>query len=256
LKSKEAVQKIVAAAKLTDQDTVLEIGPGKGVLTAELLKHAGRVIAIEKDQRLIPLLNEQFATEVATGKLSIIEGDILEIDVASLFPKPANSTANPSYKVVANIPYYITGILIRNFLTANVNPNTMVLLVQKEVAQRIVARDGKESLLSMSVRAFATPKYIQTVQAKYFSPEPKVDSAIIALYDISKEFFNKQPHLDEDLFFTVLRTGFAHKRKIVAGNLKNLIPHIKEILATLDVPATTRPENLTLDAWRTIALAK
>jgi 16S rRNA (adenine1518-N6/adenine1519-N6)-dimethyltransferase len=244
LKSKEAIRSIIEAGNIAGSDTILEIGPGKGVLTAELLLKAGKVIAIEKDNRLIPVLTELFQTEIAAGKLEIIEADILDID-------PETLRSYGSYKVIANIPYYITGLLIRKFLEATFQPERMVLLVQKEVALRIVARDQKESLLSMSVKAYGQPKYIQTVQAKYFSPEPNVDSAVILISAISKNFFDT---ITEQEFFDVVRTGFAHKRKVLAGNLKELIPTIKTIFEKISLGEKVRAEDIKLDDWKKIIL--
>ncbi len=239
LKSAEAVRDIISAAALSPADIVIEIGPGKGVLTKKLLENTGRVIAIEKDSRLIPILKEIFKHDSDSGKFEIREEDILESD-PSTFPKP--------YKIVANIPYYITGALVRKFLETPHQPSRMVLLLQKEVAQRIVARDKKESILSISVKAFGTPKYIATVKAKYFSPEPKVDSGILLIENISKDFFND---ISEDHFFKIVKSAFAHKRKMALGNLKELYSNeiLESAFEKAGIQKTARAEDISLEQW-------
>lgn len=247
LKSKKAIAQIADAGGIRPEDTVLEVGPGKGVLTEELLARAGRVIAIEKDRDLVPLLREKFARDIASGKLELIESDILDFDETAL--------AEP-YKVVANIPYYITGLLFRKFLESTNQPETMVFLVQKEVADRIMARDGKESLLSISIKAYGTPKYIAKVGKEYFSPSPKVDSAIVSVQNISNNAFSDT---ESAPFFDVLHAGFAHKRKKLASNLKEGMlgtdpARIDGALAACSIAPNARAEELGIDSW--ICLAK
>ncbi|MBA3550786.1 ribosomal RNA small subunit methyltransferase A [Patescibacteria group bacterium] len=239
LKSAEAVRDIISAGTLSPEDTVVEIGPGKGVLTKKLLEQAGKVIAIEKDTRLIPVLQEIFKEEINSRKLEIREEDILESD-----PK----TFSSPYKIIANIPYYITGALVRKFLSTSHQPTRMVLLLQKEVAQRIVARDKKESILSISVKVYGTPKYINTVKAKYFSPEPKVDSGILLIENISKDFFK---NISEDRFFEIIKTGFAHKRKMALGNLKELFSAeiLENAFLQAHIQKTARAEDIMLEQW-------
>lgn len=248
LKSKEALLKIIDAGDIKADDIVLEIGPGKGALTDYLVKLAGKVIAIEKDRELIPLLQEKYKEYINSGRMDIKEGDILEFD-----PELLKFYELP-YKVIANIPYYITGALIQKFLTASYQPELMVLLLQKEVAQRICAKDGKESILSMSVKAFGTPKYISTVKAKYFSPEPKVDSAIILISDISRNFFS---NITEEHFFKIMKAGFAHKRKMVLGNLREAleVTNLEETFDSLSINKKARAEDLTLEQWKQLCLA-
>ncbi len=246
LKSKQALRDIVSAGELSVGEAVLEIGPGKGVLTEALLRAGARVTAVEKDDRLIPLLSEKFASEIASGQLSLVHADILNLSFPDL------KLEAHSYKLVANIPYYITGEIIRLFLSGNFQPTKMVLLVQKEVADRMVARDNKESLLSLSVKCYGAPKYIAKVPRKYFSPEPKVDSAIVAIGAISKNFFDS---FSEEHFFQVLHAGFAHKRKVVASNLKRVFPTpaVELALATAHIPNKARAEDIGLDAWKVVA---
>lgn len=243
LKSKEALRLIQDAAQLSATDTILEIGPGKGALTEYLLAKESTVIAVEKDEELIELLKEKFASHITSGKLKLISADILEIDLDTFIDK------NKEYKLAANIPYYITGAIIKKFLTETHQPSRMVLLVQKEVAERIVARDGKESILSLSVKAYGKPKYVKTVQAKYFSPEPNVDSAILLVSDITRNFFQ---NISEEKYFELVKTGFAHKRKMLVGNIKELFKdkNLEEIFTRLNISLKTRAEDLKLEDWK------
>jgi 16S rRNA (adenine1518-N6/adenine1519-N6)-dimethyltransferase len=252
LHSQGALDAIVEASTVAGEDVVLEIGPGKGVLTEALLLKAKKVVAVEKDHRLIPFLEEKFAAEIKAGKLILIEKDILEFD-----PKEIRAYAS-SYKLVANIPYYITGALLRKFLGATFQPERMVVLLQKEVAERIVARDKKESLLSMSVKVYGRPLYIKTVLAGSFVPPPNVDSAILLIESISKSFFSGG---SEERFFEILRAGFAHKRKVLRGNLQALAEKIQpaekitDIFTKLGIDQKARAEDLELNDWQAIAAA-
>lgn len=241
LTSKSIARDIVRAATLGAGDTVLEIGPGKGFLTAELLASGAHVIAVEKDDRMIPLLKEKFADATKQGFLTLVHGDILE------FVSDTQNIPTP-YKLVANIPYYLTGQIIRLFLEAKNKPERMILMVQKEVATRIVARDKKESILSIAVKAYGTPKLIKKVPARYFTPTPKVDSAVLSIENISGKNFSDIA--TEKLFFDVMRTGFAHKRKVLAGNLKELFgENVTRILEEASIPKNVRAEDLSLAQW-------
>lgn len=245
LHSKSALRAIIGASDLVGDDIVLEIGPGKGVLTKELLSFAGKVIAVEKDSRLIQNLKEKFSKEIEESKFDLIEGDILDFDPEIL------SFYKLGYKVVANIPYYITGAVIRKFLSTKYQPDLMVLMVQKEVGRRIVARDKKESILSLSVKSYGTPRYITTVKKESFRPEPKVDSAILLVENISKDFF---ADFSEEVFFEIIKKGFGSKRKTLRNTLKPLLGEkVEEILASVDVDPRTRAEDLALEAWGRLA---
>ncbi|MEI6494707.1 MAG: 16S rRNA (adenine(1518)-N(6)/adenine(1519)-N(6))-dimethyltransferase RsmA [bacterium] len=240
LKSPSALSAIVAAGDIQSSDIVLEIGPGQGALTTDLLKRAGKVIAIEKDRRLIDLLKEKFATDIEANKFDLIEADILDFDLA-----PLNFYDVP-YKLIANIPYYITGQIIRKFLEAENQPKLMVLMLQKEVANRIVAGDKKESILSISVKVYGEPKYIKTVPRGAFSPAPNVDSAILLINNISKKNF---VNVAEDKFFAILKQGFAQKRKKLISNLKLKPEQAKE----LEIDENARAEDLRLEQWLKLA---
>lgn len=235
------------AGELFKSDVVLEIGPGKGALTEYLLKSVHKVIAIEKDYNLCAILSERFQKEITSGHLVLVQGDILEFD-----PKVYDLKSG-EYKIIANIPYNITGAIFKKFLTENTQPQTMVLLVQKEVAERIVARDGKESILSISVKAYGTPKYITKVSKKFFSPAPKVDSAIIQIKNISKENFKSQK--EEDWFFQILKAGFAHKRKVLIRNLDAVVEKnkIKEFFERNQLNEKIRAEDIPASMWLQIA---
>jgi 16S rRNA (adenine1518-N6/adenine1519-N6)-dimethyltransferase len=243
LKSKSALTTIIETADPNTDDVILEIGPGKGALTEKLLMSSGKVIAVEKDDVLFEFLSNKFKHEILNKKLDLIHGDILDFD-QSVF----DFYKNHDYKIVANIPYNITGQIIRKFLTGTPKPSNMVLLVQKEVSDRIVARDGKESLLSLSVKLYGTPKYIKKVPARDFSPAPKVDSAILHIKDIQSPQLTSK---EEEVFFEVLHAGFSHKRKILIGNLsqKYSKEKILTLFSTLGLNEKIRAEDLSLKDW-------
>ena len=235
-----AARALARAAGITPGTAVLEIGPGKGALTRELLALGGKVIAIEKDPALVETLKEKFAEDIAHGTLSVVEADIRDVT-----PEKLNLG---DYVLAANIPYYITGKIIRTFLTANIQPRAMALLVQKEVAQRI-STNTKESILSLSVKAYGTPKLIEKVSRKSFSPAPSVDSAILAITDISKDFFKD---ISEDQFFTIVRAGFSSKRKLLSSNLK-AVGLAKITMDSCGIPEKARAEDVSLEKWRCLA---
>jgi len=248
LKSEPALRMMCSAGEINDNDIILEIGPGKGALTIRLLEVASKVIAIEKDRELIEILREKFANEIKNGKLILLNEDILDFSV-----KDYDLEKN-KYKIIANIPYNITGAIFKKFLSDDIQPERMVLLVQKEVAERVVARDGKESILSQSVRAYGTPNYIMKVHKRFFSPSPKVDSAILAIKNISKNNF--QTEMDEKNFFNVIKTGFAHKRKVLRKNLENLQKkpnQIDNIFEKLKINPKVRAEDIKFEIWLEIS---
>ncbi len=242
LRSHTVVQKIIEVSGLTKEDTVLEIGPGAGFLTEALLQAGAQVIAVEKDFELIQLLTEKFAHEIAQGRLILIQKDIL------LFTPEEHALISGGYKVIANIPYYITGEILRKFLSGAVQPERMILLVQKEVAERIVARDTRESILSISVKAYGKPRIVKHVPKKLFTPPPKVDSSVLAISHISRASFIG---VDESLFFSLVKLGFGQKRKKLISNLSSHVD--KQMLISLfferKLADSLRPENLTISDW-------
>ena len=245
LYSEHYIGLIADAAQIQKGERILEIGPGDGVLTAELLARGAEVVAIEKDTRLIPMLEEKFKEDIREKKLSLIEGDVLEINIETLELKSG------AYKLVANIPYYITGAIIEKFLSASVQPRDMTLLVQKEVAERI-ARDKKESILSLSVKAYGVPKYIHTVPAGAFSPPPSVDSAILHIANVSHKNFADAAQ--EKRFFEIVHAGFAHKRKLLGRNLEPILgENYSSILQNTGIDEKARAEDVPLEAWLQLA---
>ncbi len=258
LTSASYLEAIASAADVEAGDMVLEIGPGEGALTQVLLARGAHVVAIEKDHRLIPILQEKFEQEIKNKKLQVIETDALEFD-------PSGYTLVASgYKVVANIPYYITGALLKKFLTTQTQPGTLVFLVQKEVAERI-ARHGaqnkvfKESILSLSVKAYGTPTYIKTVPRGAFAPPPTVDSAILAITGISRKNFEAGSEAAttkrEEKFFELIKAGFAQKRKLLASNLKPVFgSEALTYMKSAGIAVNARAEDVPLEAW--LALSK
>ena len=244
LKSADALRKIILAGEVSGKDTVLEIGPGKGALTEKILSAGATVLAVEKDNDLLEFLHGKFATELDEKKFVLVHEDILD------FLPEEHGLRKGEYKIIANIPYNITGAILKKFLSGESQPERMVLMVQNEVAKRIVARDQKESLLSISVKAYGIPKIVTKVPARYFSPAPKVDSAVILIQNISKNLFSEQK-IDEKKFWNLLKTGFAHKRKVLAGNLKELNPKIdwQASLHKVNLSIKTRAEDLSINDW-------
>ncbi|MEK7642378.1 MAG: 16S rRNA (adenine(1518)-N(6)/adenine(1519)-N(6))-dimethyltransferase RsmA [Patescibacteria group bacterium] len=257
LRDPKILRKIADFAEIKKGDTVLEIGPGEGMLTKILLEKAGKVVAVEKDLELVKLLRGKFKIEIKNKKLKIIEGDILNYELRI-----------KNYVLMGNIPYYITGEIFRKFLQnppSGNQPASITFVVQKEVAERIMAKDSKESILSLSVKAYGTPKYGGIIKKGSFSPKPKVDSAIIAIKNISKKKFKQITPLTpppetpfrraglttrgepdtEKMFFEVVKRGFRHKRKLLASNLGVL----RRVLSTLGISENTRAEDLKIDDW-------
>lgn len=245
LHAPNVISAMVRAGEVTNNSIVLEVGPGKGALTVKLLETGAFVIAVEKDDRAIPFLQEKFANEVKNGQLEIIHGDILEFN-EKIHPKLQNT-----YVLIANIPYYITGEFMRKFMESDNPPQKIVVMVQKEVAKRII--NTKESILSISVKVYGEPKYICSVPRKFFRPIPNVDSAVILIENISKKFFIESK-IDEKRFFEVLKAGFAHKRKVVIRNLEAVIDKntLENIWGREGFSKDLRAENITLDMWKKI----
>ena len=245
LTSPWAAKKLAESVGVRDGETILEIGPGKGALTRELLMSGANVVAVETDTVLVKILEETFAQEIAEGKLGLVSDDVRNVTPESL--------GLSRYVLAANIPYYITGEIIRQFLETNVQPRAMALLVQKEVAQRIIAGNKKESILSISVKVYGSPKIVSVVSRGNFSPPPSVDSAILLVDAISKDFF---AGTNEGHFFKVVRAGFSSKRKFLANNLSTLWdkPDVLAALSACGVSEKARAEDLTPAIWKKIAM--
>lgn len=253
LKSRPALEAIITAGDILPGDLVLEIGPGKGALTRELLNAGAHVVAIEKDDRLIPLLKDEFAEAITDGRLAVAHADVLDPRVLGMLRSDLGID-NGTFKLIANIPYYITGRIFRQFLEHGPRPTSLVMLVQKEVAEQIVARDKKEGLLSISVKAFGTPTYVRTVPRGSFVPVPGVDSAVIAVHGISADRFTLS---EPEEFFALAKAGFASKRKMLLGNLadhtiygkKRSRVELSNAFARAEVSLSIRAEDLTIDQW-------
>lgn len=241
LNSDYAPKKMCDAAAVKRGDVVVEVGPGTGALTKELLARGAIVIALEADLRAIESLQVTFADELAEKQLLLHHHDARSIDPGQFDLKTGE------YKVVANIPYYISGLLFRMFLETKIQPNTLVFLVQKEVAERI-ARDKKESLLSLSVKVFGDPTYICTVKRGHFTPPPAVDSAIIAVNNITKGKLGSVPQKD---FFEILHFGFGQKRKQLLGILGQHYEkeRVRAVLNILQLKETVRAEDIDVKTW-------
>lgn len=256
---------ILDAAELSAGDSVLEIGPGTGVLTDVLAERAGCLVAVELDRRLIEPLRQRFA---GRPHVHIIHGDILEHAPDEIVASAcsgegeigregggepiSNLPISPSsyrYKVVANLPYYITSAVLRHLLEAQSPPTLAVIMVQWEVAQRICATPGDMSLLAVSVQFYAEPRIVQRVPAAAFSPRPKVDSAILHLLVRPQPAVEVEPRL----FFTVVRAGFSQKRKQIHNSLAAALSldkaTVQQWLAEAGIQPARRAETLSLDEW-------
>lgn len=231
--NESAYDRIITAAELSLDDTVVEIGPGLGFLTAKLAVSAGRVIAVELDDKLAGCLTAGLAAK-GVSNVEVVNEDVMGLDFRFLMnenrAKALNSPGlkpgrinkakdrTKSYKVVANIPYNITSALIRKFLTAENKPSLMVLMVQKEVGERIVANPPRMSLLAVSVQYYGSPSIIEHVSAKDFWPQPEVDSCILKIeLGAGKRFLSDINY--EKKFFQLVKFGFSSKRKMLKNNL-------------------------------------
>jgi 16S rRNA (adenine1518-N6/adenine1519-N6)-dimethyltransferase len=230
---KTIISKLIKGAKLLKTDTVLEIGPGMGILTQEIAKRAKEVIAVEKDGRMCKLLKERLRD---FKNIEIINQDILKFQA-----KIRN------YKIISNLPFYITAPVIRKFLEAKNSPQEMVLIIQKEVAQRICAQPPKMSILAVSVQFYANVKILSYVSKKSFYPQPKVDSAIIEIIP------EKKYKISVDKFFKVVKAGFSQPRKQLANNLSKQLKINKKELGSLlldkGIKPSQRAETLTINNW-------
>lgn len=240
----QALDQIIAAAELSADDTVIEVGPGLGVLTYELAPRVGRLIAIELDKRLAARLQDEFGAP----HLQVVQADVMKV-------QPADLLDHEPYKVVANLPYQITSGIIRHFLEIDPAPQIMVIMVQWEVAQRIVARPPDMSMLAHSVQFYAEPQIVARVPAASFMPAPKVDSAILKLAR------RPQPLVEVnnvDAFFRTIKAGFLQARKKLSNALPSGLASmgiklekevVLQILATAAIDPARRAETLTTEEW-------
>ena len=244
LVDKEAVKKIIKAAYLESEDVILEIGPGLGTITQEVAKKVKKVIGIEKDRKMTEILKE---TLKDCKNVEIVLGDILKIN-------PKYHIPYTKYKVIGNLPFYLAAPVIRQFLEAENPAKEMVLMVQKEVGQRICAKPPDMSILAVSVQVYARPEIISYISKKSFWPSPKVDSAIIKIVPAAP---SKKPaivgNLDGDLFFKIVKAGFSQPRKQLINNLSKELDLEKEKIQNWllknNVRPTQRAETLSVENW-------
>jgi len=249
------LNRIVQAADLSPETTVLEIGPGLGTLTRHLAQAAGRVIAVELDEAMCQVLRQELTD---LSNVDVVPGDILQIDPADLLASPTGKTGEstadaPAYTVVANLPYYITSAAIRHLLESAPPPRRVVLTVQQEVAQRIVAMPGKMSLLAISVQFYGHPRIMARIPAAAFTPPPQVDSAVIRI-----DMYDTPPVgvPSAHAFFRVARAGFSQKRKqmknALSGGLGLPSDQVATTLNRAGIDPRRRAQTLSLAEWATL----
>jgi 16S rRNA (adenine1518-N6/adenine1519-N6)-dimethyltransferase len=240
------LDKIVALSELTADDHVLEIGPGTGLLTERLARAAKQVIAVEVDERLQPVLEEVVASHL---NLNILYQDILDTDMRSVFP-------GEPYLVVANLPYYITSAILRHLLETEHRPQRLILTVQEEVAERMVARPDEMSILTVSVQFYGQPRILARLKPGVFWPRPDVDSALVRI-----DTYDRPPVAvpDEQAFFRVVRAGFGQKRKqlknAISSGLRLDAETTRVLFEAAGIDPHRRAETLTLDEWARLTQA-
>jgi 16S rRNA (adenine1518-N6/adenine1519-N6)-dimethyltransferase len=241
LVDEEVLAKILAAAEVNSGDTIIEVGPGLGILTMALAKRAGMVVAVELDDNLADLLKE---TLVGLPNVRVINRDILDVEPDELLGD------NRHYRVVANLPYYITAPVFRHFLEAKAKPESMVVMVQKEVANNIIAKPGDLSLLALSIQFYAEPKLVTYVPASSFYPAPEIDSAVLRLE------IRPRPKVEvgnPDRFFGLVKAGFSARRKqlinSLSGGLGKSREEVTAILGRAKIDPKRRAEMLSLEEW-------
>lgn len=281
LKSERALSDMIEAGDIQPGETIIEIGPGKGALTSKLLAKIKelnstpedssakqikktRLVCIEKDDRLIPFLKEEYKKDIEDGVLEVLHGDIIEIlnnkeKIEEILQQDTQKEKIAPYKIIANIPYYITGLIFRGIFELDHLPSKIVMLVQKEVANRIMAYGdngeknapnskglGKESILSISVKLYGTPRRVSIVPKGAFVPAPAVDSAIIVVENISR----KIPKNLDKKFFDMIHSAFSHKRKRLAKNLKSFkSKDYEQILVSLGLDKDVRAEDISIETY-------
>ena len=239
----EIVDEIIRAGEISLEDKVLEIGPGKGFLTDSLINQAGQVLAVEKDEQLSEFCQNQFKAD----NFKVITGDVLDLDWQEIL-KQHNFL---QYKLIANIPYYITGKILRLFLENSFQPEILVLMVQKEVAQRICEKPGRLGILSLSVQYFGKPEIVKIVTKEKFDPMTEVDSAILK---IRVDDENRLSPENEKKFFRLVKMGFSNPRKTLVNNLSAGLHQekskIKKILDKISLEENVRAQALRIDDWK------
>ncbi len=255
LVDESVLERILEASDLSPGDIILEVGPGTGLLTRRLAQVAASVIAIELDRKMLPVLAEALR---GYTNVHIIQGDILELNPVTEITRALEITDVGSlrYQVIANLPYYITSAALRHLLAARVRPERLTVMVQREVAQRILAPPGELSLLAISVQVFGAPEIACLVPARAFFPQPKVDSAVlrVRIYDRPRVAVEEQTR-----FFATVRAGFAQKRKQVHNSLTHALHVPREgvlaALAEAGIAPDRRPQTLSIEEWASLAKA-
>ncbi|QQS61753.1 MAG: ribosomal RNA small subunit methyltransferase A [Candidatus Moraniibacteriota bacterium] len=265
LQDKQVIEKIISAIAPCEGELIVEIGPGEGVLTEQLIHAGAIVVAIELDDRLIPILKEKFKNY---SNAFIVHQDILKTDIGKIFSelnlntvlceksvenekKKNLQSSKGTFRMIGNLPYYITSPIIRKFLEMKQSPREMFFMIQKEVAERICAPLGEMSILSVAVQYYARPEIQFFVSKEAFEPVPKVESAFVL---IKKEC--EKNNENTDLFFRVVRTGFSARRKTLANNIVNGFPIKKEMmenfLLQIDLKEKVRAQDLSVNDWKKI----
>ncbi|MBC7264226.1 MAG: ribosomal RNA small subunit methyltransferase A [Chloroflexi bacterium] len=249
LRDERLLPRILAAAEISPDDTIIEVGAGFGVLTRALAERARRVVAVEVDRRLIPILEHRLSD---LTNVKLVHADVLSISpVALLAPE-----SPPYYKVVANLPYYITSPTLRHFLESEQKPTRMVVMLQREVAERIIAKPGDMSLLAVSVQFYARPKIIAHISRHSFYPPPEVDSALVRL-----DLYETPPYdvPEPGIFFDIVRAGFGQRRKQLRNSLARGLglttEQVVKLLNNCGINPTHRAEDLSLDEWACLSRA-
>jgi len=244
LVDEKVLEKIIESANLKKDDVVLEIGAGFGTLTERLAQKAGKIITVESDRGILPILRRNLENY---KNVEIIEKDVLSV------VNYESKIMNYEYKIVANLPYQITSIVLRKFLENEPRPNEMMVMVQKEVAERICAISGEMSILAVSVQFFGQPEIIQIVPRSSFYPTPEVDSAILRISRIKNESETNLKRMDAKDFFRVVKVGFSARRKQLHNNLANGLrlksEEAKNILLDLGLDIQVRAQDLSVDDW-------
>lgn len=241
-----AMGRIVEAADLSAADSVVEVGAGVGHLTRLLAAEAGTVVALELDDRLVEILREQVAE---LTNVRVIHGDVLNI--------PDFGFADLAYKIVGNLPYYITSAVLRHFLEGRPRPALLAVTVQREVAERIVAEPGDMSLLAVSVQFYGRPRILARIPSGSFYPSPQVDSAIVRIDVDAEPQVDLDEVVSETAFFRVVRAGFSQRRKTLRNSLSGglgLDPAVVEDgLRKAGVDPRRRAQTLSLQEWAAVA---
>jgi len=241
----KVLDKIVEVAELSAKDQVIEVGPGTGFLTERLIEKAGQVMAVELDFNMVYLLKDRFDT---AKNLKVIEGDILKLSVPEILKRVQNDSGH--YKVVANIPYYITSPVIKHFLQAEKRPSLIILLVQKEVAEKICGRTGK-TVLTVETEVYGKPELILKVHSSAFYPAPKVDSAVLKIQIYDEPLI---PFEQMDAFMRIVKFGYSQKRKKLSNSLSAGLrienSKAREFIVEAGISAEVRAEELEVDDWK------